>query len=256
MAAIYPGPKRPAPAYKEPQLSRADFDRTETFRKDGDAFRLRREVEAMIYAKSHTSIPIPSVLEVHLEDKDEISWILMERLPGQQLGECWPTMSEGARAETIRQLKKHLEQLRRLHPVAPGWIGSCSGGPAYDHRINNMALCGPFSTVSEFHDFLVAPVRDCPRPEWVDKYRRLLPDSHGIVFSHADISWENILVERTTGDVTGIVDWEMAGFWPDWWEYRKALFASRDVKWWRDIVMQVMQEYSTETETDMELEMF
>lgn len=96
MAAIYPGPKRPAPAYKEPQLSRADFDRTETFRKGGVAFRLRREVEAMIYAQSHTSIPIPSVLEVHLEDKGEISWILMERLPGQQLGECWPTMSEGA----------------------------------------------------------------------------------------------------------------------------------------------------------------
>ena len=119
-----------------------------------------------------------------------------------------------------------------------------------------MALCGPFSTVSEFHDFLVAPVRNCPRPERADKYRRLLPDSHGIVFSHADISWENILVERTTGDVTGIVDWEMAGFWPNWWEYRKALFAARDEKWWRDIVMQVMQEYSTETETDMELEMF
>ena len=160
-------------------------------------------------------------------------------------------MSQSAQAETVRQLKMYFEQLHSLSPADPGWIGSCSGGPAYDHRLNNMSTCGPFASVGEFHDFLVDPVRYGSRPEWVTKYRSQLPDSHGIIFAHADISWENILVDPATGDVTGILDWEMAGFWPDWWEYRKAMFGARCLLWWIDILKEIMQEYPSETEADM-----
>ncbi|KAH8684345.1 kinase-like domain-containing protein [Tricladium varicosporioides] len=248
----------PSSTYSDTQLARLAYESPETVRKRGNTFRLRREVEAMNYVQSHTSIPIPPILDIHLktdEDKEE-SWILMKQLPGCQLGKAWPTMSESAQAYTIRQLKSYFEELHRLHPSDPGWIGSCSKGPAYDHRLNNMFTVGPFASISEFHDFLVAPVRNCPRPEWVAKYRNLLPDSHNIIFAHADVSWENILVDPATGNVTGILDWEMAGFWPDWWEYRKALFGSRSQLWWINILKEIIQAYPSETEADMELEMF
>lgn len=226
-------------------------------RKRGDSFRLRREVEAMKYVRSRTSVPIPAVLDVHLdEDADEAGWFIMECLSGRELGDAWTTMGVRAREQTMLQLKSYLEQLHRLQPPAPGWIGSCSGGPAYDHRLNNMSTCGPFASVGEFHDFLVAPVNQCPRPECVAKYRRLLPDTHGIRFAHADLSWENILVDPETGNITGIIDWEMAGFWPEWWEFRKALFGARSQPWWLSLLRKVMQEHLTETEADMELEMF
>jgi hypothetical protein len=119
-----------------------------------------------------------------------------------------------------------------------------------------MHTCGPFASVADFHDFLVAPVRQCPGPELVAKYRSQLPDTYDIRFSHADLSWENILVDVSTGRVTGILDWEMAGYWPEWWEYRKALFGSRSQLWWIKLLKEVMTEYSRETEIDMELEMF
>jgi hypothetical protein len=240
------------------QFARLTYESPETVRKRGDAFRLRREVEAMNYVQSHTSIPIPFILDTHLDTNGDVEqcWILMKRLPGRQLGEIWPTMGEGAQAQTIRQLKSYFEQLHRLRSSEPGWIGSCSKGPAYDHRLNNMSTCGPFTSVGEFHDFLVTPVRNCPRPEWVAKYRSLLPDSHSIVFTHADISWENILADPVTGNVTGILDWEMASFWPEWWEYRKALFGARSQLWWVNILKEFIQEYPNETEVDMELEMF
>jgi Phosphotransferase enzyme family len=239
------------------------FETASAVRKRGKAFRLRREVEATDFVRSHTSIPVARVLDVHLgaDDKDmdasATSWILMERLPGDQLGEAWPAMSEDARAQTISQLKSYFGQLHAIRPADhPGWIGSCSHGPAYDHRLDNRATCGPFKSIGEFHDFLVAPVRRCPRPEWVAKYRSRLPDGDGIIFAHADVSWENILVGRVSGSVTGILDWEMAGFWPEWWEYRKALFGARSRQWWIGIVKEVMQEYPSEAEIDMELEMF
>lgn len=245
-------------AYGEAQSARLVYESPDTVRKQGDAFRLRREVEAMNYVQSHTFIPIPTILDIRLDTNggEEQSWIVMKRLPGYQLGEACPTMTGSAREQTIRQLKSFFEELHRLHPPEPGWIGSCSGGPAYDHRLNNMSACGPFASVSEFHNHLVDPVRNCPRPEWVDKYRSLLPDSHRISFAHADISWENILLDPRTGNVTGILDWEMAGFWPEWWEYRKALFGARSQLWWINILKEIMAEYPSEAETDMELEMF
>lgn len=129
------------------ESARLGYETPETARKRGDAFRLRREVEAMNFVQSHTSIPIPRILDMQLgTSRDgEQSWILMKRLPGSQLGEAWPLMNARAQAHMICQLKSYLEQLRPLQPPERGWIGSCSKGPAYDHRLDNMSTCGPFS---------------------------------------------------------------------------------------------------------------
>lgn len=235
---------------------RLSYTSPKTVRKQGDTFRLRREVEAMEYVRVRTSIPIPRVLETRINKDEEEGWFVMERLAGEQLGEAWPAMSEGARAETLRQLKSYFEELHGIRPDGAGWIGSCSGGPAYDHRLTNMTTCGPFATVGEFHDFLVRPVMDCPRPETAIEYRSQLPDSYDIVFAHADVSWENVLVDRASGRVTGILDWEMAGFWPEWWEFRKALFGARSKTWWMGIAKEIMQEYGREADLDMDIEMF
>ncbi|GJN66354.1 phosphotransferase enzyme family domain-containing protein [Purpureocillium lilacinum] len=231
-------------------------------RKEGSVFRLRREVEAMEFVASRTSIPVPQIIETHLdtespsERRGPPNWIRMKRMPGQSLGDAWPSMTESARERTESQLKSYIQELRRLPSSYPGCICSCSGGPAYDHRIDNMETCGPFASIGEFHDSLVAPVRKSPRPDWAEKYRKRLPDAHAVVFSHADLSWENVLVDAESGDVTAVLDWEMAGFWPEWWEYRKALYGSRPQRWWMDVLGKIMEKYDSETEADMDLEMF
>jgi aminoglycoside phosphotransferase (APT) family kinase protein len=119
-----------------------------------------------------------------------------------------------------------------------------------------MRTSGTFHSVKEFHDFLVTPIKKRPRPDFVDRYRPSFPDDAEVVFAHADLSWENILVDPSSGNVTGILDWEMAGFWPEWWEFRKALYGGRSRKWWREILNDVMQQYLTETTGDMDVEMF
>lgn len=226
-----PSPVEPSSTLQT--LSRLDFEGADRVRKWGSAPLLRREVEPMNYVHAHTSIPVPKILDSHFEDDadDDKSWILIQKPPGLQLGSAWPDMDAGARQETTRQLKSHLQQLHRLHPPRAGWIGSVSRGPAFDHRLSNMSTCGPFTSVSEFHDFLAAPVRSSPRPEWFEKYRSQLADTYGVRVSHADLLGENILLDPSTGNVTGVLDWEMAGFWPEWWEFRKALFGSRSQPW-------------------------
>lgn len=200
---------------------------TELSRKSARPFKLRRELEAIDYVRRFSSIPVPHIINWHLDVPDsELGWILMERIPGIQLGEAWPNMDEKRRARVTTELKRYLKELHALRPPIPGWIGSCTGGPAYDHRIDNLATCGPFASVAEFHDFLVAPIKRCPRPEWAAKYRQRLIDDRDIFFAHVDLSRENILVDPVTGAIAGIIDWEMAGFWPDWWEYRKVMLGS------------------------------
>ncbi|KAI0410845.1 kinase-like domain-containing protein [Xylaria grammica] len=168
-----------------------------TFRKEVKTFRLRREAIAINFVRSRTSIPVPSLLEAQLRARDdEYGRLVMERTPGTQLGEAW-------------------SQLHQICLPDPDWIGSCDGGPAYDHRLDNKTTCGPFFSIAELNEFLVAPVKNCPRADWVASYRNKLADDCRIVFAHADMSWENILVDPQAGSVTGIVDWEMAGFWPE-----------------------------------------
>lgn len=236
------------------QTGRISYEAGSIIRKCGSSFRIKREIEAIAFVRSHMTIPLPEILDYQVDSNN--SWFLMKRLRGTTLGSAWPNMNDHARQNTLSQLTSYLCQLRDLHPSIHGQIGSCSGESAYDHRLNNGFPIGPFHSVSEFHDFLVSPVKRCPRPELYLKYRKQFSDDFAIHFAHADFSYDNILVDEKTGDITGIIDWEMAGFWPEWWEYRKALFGSGCQRWWLDIVDQVMPSYQKEFEIDSEIEMF
>ena len=46
----------------------------------------------------------------------------------------------------------------------------------------------------------------------------MLPQSSLSVFTHADIAARNIMVDESH-HITGILDWEAAGWYPDYWEY-------------------------------------
>jgi hypothetical protein len=119
-----------------------------------------------------------------------------------------------------------------------------------------MATVGPFQSITEFHDFLVVPVKRCPKPELAEKYRRLLPDDYRVHFANADIPWEIVMVDPSTGAVTGILDWEMPRFWPEWWDLRKALHGAQSEPWWVEVTREITPSYFEETEVDMDIEMF
>jgi hypothetical protein len=46
-------------------------------------------------------------------------------------------------------------------------------------------------------------------------------DQHKIHFAHANIKTRHIMVHN--GRVTGILDWALAGFYPEYWEFAKAI---------------------------------
>ncbi|KDR72748.1 hypothetical protein GALMADRAFT_281432 [Galerina marginata CBS 339.88] len=46
-----------------------------------------------------------------------------------------------------------------------------------------------------------------------------LPDSLPITLTHNDLNFTNILVSPHGSQVTAVIDWELAGFYPSYWEW-------------------------------------
>ena len=88
-------------------------------------------------------------------------------------------------------------------------------------------------TEAEFNEFL------CHAPgqavtAWIRMIRESLRADHRIVMTHGDLHPRNIMVSWEDGGeggvaaaenvrVTTIIDWEFAGWYPEYWEFVKAL---------------------------------
>ncbi|KFY12693.1 hypothetical protein V492_03725 [Pseudogymnoascus sp. VKM F-4246] len=180
----------------------------------------RSEIEAMEYVHNHTSVPVPKVFEVY-EQPDGAIHILMEFLPGD--GPDYTNMTPDEIKTFGKELAGYLQQLRSLEPPEEGFIGSVSLGSSMDHRVGHIRF-GPFHSVSDFHDYLRL---GGPLESWeydpVVKKIHSRPEPYKVKFTHADLNPTN--VQYHNGKIQAIIDWEFAGWYPEYWEYTKMYFA-------------------------------
>ena len=129
-------------------------------------------------------------------------------------------MSDKDGAGFVAQMQDYLTELRSIpKSVSPEYsICNTLGRACGDPRIRGANPVSPFVDETAFSQVLRNPD---------DLSRR----GHKIVFTHADLNPRNILVDRVTQPdgsfawtVTGIVDWENSGYFPEYWDYTKALF--------------------------------
>jgi aminoglycoside phosphotransferase len=53
--------------------------------------------------------------------------------------------------------------------------------------------------------------------------KKLQKDHHRIVFTHGDLKAHNILVNDHDGYLSGFLDWESRGWYPEYWEFTTAM---------------------------------
>ncbi|KAI1325398.1 kinase-like domain-containing protein [Xylariaceae sp. FL0255] len=190
------------------------------------------EAQSMILVKKRTRVPVPTVYAVGVlsdnedESFEEITLILMERIQGYRLDEfSWRLGEEQKRLVGIL-MRGHLRDLRRLgQPDSVArYFGAIDGGPF----CKESGLNGPYSSESEFIDkFLEEPPPDPslgPKPQDVIKSEAKLiqqfKDACGenrAYFAHGDLLLHNIML-KPDGSLC-IIDWERAGWYPQWFEY-------------------------------------
>jgi hypothetical protein len=76
-----------------------------------------------------------------------------------------------------------------------------------------------------------------------------MPDSRMITLTHGDLHRGNIISPTNPHRVVALLDWEQAGWYPDYWEYCKACYTSMyNGKWQNQWIPRFLQMRSQEHE--------
>lgn len=186
----------------------------------------KNEVAAMRFVAENTTIPVPRVVDA---DWDRITMTYVE---GDTLKMAWPVLTELQRAGIIDQLRDYVAQLRAIPwpNDDTSLIGRLSGeGVVVPGVITRTG--GPFQSVADLHEFLTTrgPSASTDQSMYWHQVTHHLGKDHPIVFSHGDIAARNIMVRD--GRIAAIIDWEMAGWYPAYWDYYFAMCGLDNLDW-------------------------
>ena len=222
------------------------------------------EAENLAYVAKMSDVPVPALLGTLTEPDTGCNFIVMEFVPGQGLDQIWPTLTPTEKVELERLLRAALGELRRL--ADPGYLGSvgrqaCADGvfwrPEYD-----VAVSGPFKCESAMNEGILLRLAETEPASHLKLLRTLISSTlygHKTYFTHGDLQPKNIIVRRRTGagnkasepndfptlDVT-IIDWEISGWYPEYWEFCNSSIAGAHRPHWLDLVQKIMPVYNHE----------
>lgn len=178
------------------------------------------EIVALRFVKAYTTIPVPEVIS---SDWDRVT---LEYIEGQTLQQAWPVLTPSQRSDIMTQLSGYIAQMRALSGL---YIGRLDGQSAVVPSVMTR-LGGPFRTMSDFHDWLANPTRrQIAQSVYWHQITTQLGADYPIVFTHGDIAARNIMIRD--GRIVAILDWEFAGWYPEYWEYVFAMRGLDNVDW-------------------------
>ncbi|KAJ1655379.1 hypothetical protein IWQ61_004868, partial [Dispira simplex] len=155
----------------------------------------------MLFVRYHTTVPVPGILAIGPD------YFIMEEIQGTQL--VWDDTCD--KAKVLAKLRDYLAQ---IHSLKATEVGNHEGLCRICRRPNFEEKC---ETVQDFHKRSVSTIPRTPQP-LKEHFEISLGSSYDIIFSHGDLSLQNLLVDSESNIVV-ITNWEYAGFYPEYWDY-------------------------------------
>ncbi|ATY59976.1 kinase-like domain [Cordyceps militaris] len=181
------------------------------------------------------------------QDDEGRSIAVITQLPGVPAKTVFYRMSYEEQRQFADDLGKALAHMRRV-PNRSGHLftGISSlgrNGSKIHDRHAGYEACGPFETELDWTMSMTGG-----RPEfWRPSHPEALLSEHKSVFTHGDLHLFNVLVDG--GKLSGIVDWESSGFYPEYWECAKSMNTGLNAAWFRPVHRQIWQgKYEAESE--------
>jgi aminoglycoside phosphotransferase (APT) family kinase protein len=178
----------------------------------------------MRYIAANTTIPVPHVYDIGVHSNG-LKSIVMDHINGLTLHDAWSNMIPSQKILVAEQIRGYILQLRELKPHSESTslrsrnqgIYSLNYFPNPEHQTQlNEQL---FARMTPLVPDILQPYAP---PNRKDK----------LVFTHGDLAPRNIVVDGEA-HVTAILDWEYAGWYPQWWEAVKAYQFCNDVPGWK-----------------------
>ncbi|CAG8948367.1 unnamed protein product [Penicillium salamii] len=211
------------------------------------------EAKTMIHVAQNTRVPVPKVFAYYTYgpiDRDVgdygglyDTYIFMSFIAGETLHTAWDSFGVSAKSHISRQIASYIQEIRDIGNV--GYIGSIDHGPVTDRSLATTLDKGPFDSERDFNTALInAYQKNVPKRHIKSFLSGMLSQSHRILFTHGDIRPQNVMVKD--GHVVAIIDWERSGWYPEYWEFAKALLVWGWQSDWTDYLMQILQPYHAE----------
>lgn len=195
----------------------------------------KNEFGALALIRNSSKLNVPQPLD--LVSHERRSYMITGRLHGVSAQSVYALLGDEQLMLLAQDLRAYLAELRRI-PKPPGLstaaISNTIGGGCIHNRIDeaqgtSLKPHGPFPDEATFHDHLLT--RRPPAPDEVQR------TGHAIRLSHGDLALRNIIVDGR-GRLVGLVDWENAGWYPDYWELT-AFYATIPQRRWADVCSQI-----------------
>lgn len=216
------------------------------------------EADTMRFISSNSRVPVPKVFAAFSEPETGINFIVMEFVPGSTLQAAWDTLTAKERSEIAALVKDAMDELRSIKP--PNYLGGINHQPFSDGVFwvpdHNPAISGPFANQSDMNEGILERLRQSEPAPYVEFMRGLIEGTlhdHRTVLTHGDLQPKNIMINRigTQEDGSGrfeirLIDWEMAGWYPEFWEFCSATIACRWKPNWLEMVRRILHQYPNE----------
>lgn len=190
------------------------------------------EGRTMMYMRQMVGVPVPQVYALFDNPVTKKNYIIMEHVPGTTLEALWPFVGEAQKAIICDRIRNCIEDMRKIPspggfcsldkmPLRHNFFRTCTG--------NKCTFGGPFDTETDLNDFISKQYFDELSLPWkglfFSRHTASILQNHPPVFTHGDLQRSNILVQLHPDFSTRIIilDWEFAGWYPNYWEYVMAV---------------------------------
>lgn len=155
------------------------------------------------------------------------AYIFMRRVPGISLDKIWADLGQSQKTSVMQQLEVSFGLLRMIpRPSSDFPLGTGSPAACVDVRRYNRTSSSIIRNEHDFNQFLITKP-DGSKMAFMDMTLGFMQENHEIVLTHGDLHPRNIMVTQNTQSgeikVEALIDWEMCGWYPAYWEYIKAL---------------------------------
>ena len=216
------------------------------------------EADNMKYLSTETVVPVPKFYASMMAPEMDRLFIVMEYIEGQTLAQALPSLTSTERQNVFDQIQEILSHLRNLPP--PDYLGSIGRRPFGDGIFYtnpvDQATCGPFASQDEMNEGMLRRLAETCVPSHINLLRKLIDSTlrnHRTVFTHADLQPKNIMLRRTGTKQDGsrifdikIIDWEMSGWYPEFWEFCNATVWDGSMPEWLEAIQNMLTVYPKE----------
>ena len=216
------------------------------------------EAQTMRYVSKHSKVPVPRVYAFLTDEGGRMGFIVMEYKSGVRLDKIWASLPANDKYVIEENIRSTLGELESIDP--PDFLGSVNREPYEDGVFyvpeHDPQIQGPFANEEKLNEGILRKLATLPSA--TDEHQALMRSlvattlrGHRTVFTHGDLQPKNILVD--VSDRPGprsialwFIDWEISGWYPEYWEFCNAMVCGRFNPDWLGVVQRTMRQYHHE----------